>query len=114
MSNIEYKLYSDGCICKVKYYNWFKSVIRFILNKNDYEYTLYVPKKAYNDKEEAKLRNLLRRNCHLDNLDNKDMAILVNAVRPNTFKESIEEVETNKYYFDAATKEDINLLKSGK
>lgn len=111
MSKIEYKLYSDGCINKVKYYGWFKSVIRFILNKDDCESTLYVPKKAYNTKEEIKLLNLLRKNnC----LDNKDMAVLVNAVRPNTFKESIEEVETNKYYFDAAAKEDIHLLESGK
>lgn len=110
MSKIKWEVSYEGIISKLKKRSWLWQ----LFHRWDYPWktiTQYTPKKEYSKIEQKKINKLL----YLErDLDVKDLAIIVNTIRPNTFKESVEEVTTSKYYVNATTKEDINLLKSSK
>lgn len=110
MNKIKWRLDWDGIITVRSRRNW---LWRLFHKKYDW-WKLeaeYIPKNDYSESELKKLRKFL---CYNRTLDDKDIVVVINAIRPNTFKDSIEEIKTGKYYYNATAKEDINLLKSRK
>ena len=81
------------------------------LVRSNLKLTSFVPKKPYSNKEIKKLSDILYRN---HDLDESDIIVIINSIRPNTIRESLTELETSEYYINATAKKDINLLKSGK
>lgn len=79
--------------------------------RSNLKLTSFVPKKPYSNKEIKKLSDILYRN---HDLDESDIVVIINSIRPNTIRESLTELETSEYYINATAKKDINLLKSGK
>lgn len=108
--NVLYKLYSDGLIIKVTYHNWFKSIIDLISNRPDFDIDCYVPIKQYNNSEQSKLHELLRRNTNL-NFD--DITVLVNSIRPNSIIPN-SKLDCNPNYVNTTKKEDADLLRISK
>ena len=118
--NLKERVLKAGSIVCRKNHNWFKRILAKLRKKelpyNEFELIekdlswLYsgqakqcekiaVPKRAYSTKEIKKLEAMLQ----LDDwcptaTDEKDIIAAVNAIRPNTFKESLTEVLTSKFY----------------
>jgi len=110
MKKTKWKINYNGVISKIRRKNW----LWRLFHKYSCPWKTvaeYVPKKDYSTIEQSKMGKLL---YFERDLNDEDLVVIINAIRPNTFKESIEEVTTSKYYFNATTKEDINLLKSSK
>lgn len=110
MKKTKWDLTHEGNILEQQKRNW----LWRLFHRYEYPWKTvgeYALRKEYSSAEKNKLCKFLYFNR---NLDGKDIIVLVNAIRPNTFKESIEEIKTSKYYFNATAKEDINLLRTSK
>lgn len=110
MKKIKWELNGDGVISKMKRRNF---ICRLFHKKYDQWVTVeqYCPKKEYTEKEIHKLNKYL---YYERDLDDKDIVVLINSVRPGTFKESLSEITNSKYYTNVTAKEDIHLLNSSK
>lgn len=106
-----YILLEDGSVARITTHNVFREFIRILKGKDPKSVTMYVPIKKYTNTEYDKLSELLRRNTHLEE---DDIIILINHIRPNTIEKSLKELETSKYYVNANSKKDINLLRTSK
>lgn len=108
-----YVLFDNGEIIRVE--NRSNKLVRYfrhIFNlRSNLKLTTFVPKKPYSNKETKRLSDILYRNS---NLDEADIIVIINSIRPNTIRESLTELETSEYYINATAKKDINLLKSRK
>lgn len=106
-------LFDNGEIMRVE--NRSNKLVRYfrhIFNlRSNLKLTTFVPKKLYSNKETKRLSDILYRNS---NLDEADIIVIINSIRPNTIRESLTELETSEYYINATAKKDINLLKSRK
>lgn len=115
--------FKPGAIVMKKRHNWFKRIWAKLTKKklpyNDFEliedecvwyypfnlkgylaknYKVATPKKNYSFKEVSKLKKLLCGKDDTCKITEKDVITAVNAVRPNTFEQSLIELETNKFY----------------
>lgn len=108
-----YMIFDNGHIVHVE--NRSNRLVRYFRHlfnlRSNLELTSFVPKKPYSNKEIKKLSDILYRNR---DLDEDDIIVIINSIRPNTIRESLTELETSEYYINATAKKDINLLKSGK
>ena len=102
-----YMIFDNGHIVHVE--NRSNRLVRYF--RHLFNLTSFVPKKPYSNKEIKKLSDILYRNR---DLDESDIVVIINSIRPNTIRESLTELETSEYYINATAKKDINLLKSGK
>lgn len=103
---IRYYIGHDGTLTKEELLPWYKRI--FKKRWEHYEETaIWVPKKTYTDAEEKKLRKLTAYTAYFDAYD---VIVIVNAVRPNTFKESLDEITSGKYYINAKDKNYLHLL----
>lgn len=107
---IRYYLYSDGSIDREVRLPWYKRL--FKEKWKQYETTnKWVLKKEYTETE---LKKLWKFQKHNPFFTEEDIMVIVNAIRPNTFKESFDEINSGKYYIDAKTKNYIHLLAASK
>lgn len=87
----------NGDIILLKKRNWFYKIL-FGTEWNVIE--TYELKKPYSKRELRKLEDML----YWIGDSEDDIIATINAIRPNTFKESLSEVKTNGYYVNTTEK----------
>lgn len=107
----KYYLLNNGAILIEKKTNLFKEIWGIITNKPYYSFECFAPRRPYNNPELSKLSKLVWVGR---DLEEDDIIVILNHIRPNTIKESLSEIRTSKYYINATAKEDINLLRTSK
>ena len=92
-----YMIFDNGHIVHVE--NRSNRLVRYFRHlfnlRSNLKLTSFVPKKPYSNKEIKKLSDILYRNR---DLDESDIVVIINSIRPNTIREFTQVWQTNIIY----------------